>query len=151
MIQPNSLPFDIEIFYDGDCPLCRREIDMLRRWDRRDKLRMTDISAPDFQAAEVGKTQDALMAQIHGRLPDGTWLTGVEVFRRMYTAVGWGRLVSVSRLPLVSHMLDWSYLIFARHRLRWTGRCSSEGCSNSECSTQSAPSLSEPVQECSGK
>jgi predicted DCC family thiol-disulfide oxidoreductase YuxK len=136
MIQPNSPPYDIEIFFDGNCPLCRREIHLLRRWDRRGKLRMTDISTPDFQAVDVGKTQDALMAEIHGRLPDGTWLTGVEVFRRMYTAVGWGPLASVSRLPLVSHVLAWSYAIFARHRLRWTGRCSSATCSTSECSSR---------------
>ena len=33
------------------------------------------------------------MAQIHGRLPDGTWLQGVEVFRRLYAAIGFGSLV----------------------------------------------------------
>ncbi len=128
MIQKNAQTFEIEIFFDGACPLCRREIDMVRRWDRRGKLKMTDISAPEFQASRVGKTQDALMAEIHGRLPDGTWLTGVEVFRRIYTAVGCGPLVWISRLPLVSHLLGWSYSIFARHRLRWTGRCSTQGC-----------------------
>lgn len=143
MIQPASEPYDIEIFFDGGCPLCRREIDMLRRWDRRGKLRMTDISALDFQATGVGKTQDALMAEIHGRLPDGTWLTGVEVFRRMYSAVGWGPLVWISRLPIVSYLLDWSYAIFARHRLRWTGRCSSQSCPTSACSSETAANRSE--------
>ncbi len=74
----------IEVFFDGGCPLCRREINLLRRWDRRGKIRFTGISSPDFQAAEVGQTEDVLMARMHRRLPDGTWLQGVEVFRRMY-------------------------------------------------------------------
>ncbi len=120
---------DIEVFFDGGCPLCLREINLLRRWDRRGKIRFTDISSPDFQAAEVGKTDDVLMAQMHGRLPDGTWLQGVEVFRRLYAAVGFGPLVFLSRFPLISQLLDWGYAVFARNRLRLTGRCSAKNCS----------------------
>ena len=121
--------YDIEVFFDGGCPLCRREITFLRRWDRRQKIRFTDISAADFQAAAVGMTDETLMAEMHGRLPNGTWLRGVEVFRRMYAAVGFGPLVFLSRLPLISQVLDWGYAIFARNRLRLTGRCSANGCS----------------------
>ena len=120
---------DIEVFFDGGCPLCRREIDFLRRRDRRDKIRFTDISSPDFQGAAVGMTDEALMAQMHGRLPDGTWLRGVEVFRRMYAAVGFGPLVFLSRAPLISQLLDGAYAVFARNRLRFTGRCTANGCS----------------------
>lgn len=129
MIHPSTSNYDIEVFFDGDCPLCRREIRVLQRWDRRGKIRFTDISSPGFQAAEVGKTDEVLMAQMHGRLPDGTWLQGVEVFRRLYAAVGFGPLVLLSRLPLISPLLDWGYAVFARHRLRLTGRCTANGCS----------------------
>ena len=125
----SSVAYVIEVFFDGGCPLCRREINLLRRWDRRGKIRFTDISSPDFQAAEVGKTDDVLMAQMHGRLPDGTWLQGVEVFRRLYAAVGFGPLVFLSRLPLISHLLNWGYAVFAHNRPRLTGRCSANGCS----------------------
>ncbi len=124
----SSVAYVIEVFFDGGCPLCRREINFLRRWDRRGQIRFTDISSPDFQAAEVGQTEDVLMAQMHGRLPDGTWLQGVEVFRRMYAAVGFGPLVFLSRLPLISQLLDWGYGVFARNRLRFTGRCTAKSC-----------------------
>ena len=33
-------------------------------------------------------TWAALMDRIHARLPDGTIIDGVEVFRRLYAAVG---------------------------------------------------------------
>ena len=69
------------------------------------------------------------MAEMHGRLPDETWLQGVEVFRRLYAAIGFGPLVFLSRLPLISQVLDWGYAILARSRLRLTGRCSANGCS----------------------
>jgi predicted DCC family thiol-disulfide oxidoreductase YuxK len=120
--------YDIEVFFDGACPLCVREMNLLRHWDRRGAIRFTDISAAGFDASGLGKTYDDLMAQIYGRLPDGTMVQGVEVFRRLYAAVGLGPVVALSRLPLVRHLFDWGYGIFARNRLRLTGRCTAESC-----------------------
>jgi predicted DCC family thiol-disulfide oxidoreductase YuxK len=101
----------------------------LERWDRRGVIRFTDIDSPAFQPASTGKSLSELMARIHARLPDGTWLEGVEVFRRLYAAVGFPRLVRLSRLPLIRQMLDWGYGVFARNRLRLTGRCTTNSCS----------------------
>lgn len=120
--------YELEVFYDGACPLCRREIALLERWDRRRKIRFTDIDAPTFQSALVGKSRDELMSKMHGRLTDGAWIEGVEVFRRMYAAVGFGWLAAVSRLPGLSWTLERAYAWFAHNRLRLTGRCTSESC-----------------------
>ena len=68
------------------------------------------------------------MASIHGRLPDGTVIEGVEVFRQLYAAVGLGPMVSLSRAPGISGALDAAYSIFARNRLRLTGRCDGDAC-----------------------
>ena len=119
--------WSIEVFFDGDCPLCRREVELVRRRDRRGAVKFVDIAASSFDADRYGKDLSQLMDRIHGRLPDGTWVEGVEVFRRMYGAVGFGRLVSLSRLPVVRHGLDWLYERFARNRLRLTGRCLPDG------------------------
>ena len=62
------------------------------------------------------------MSEIHGRLPDGTWVRGVEVFRELYAAIGWTSVVWISRLPMISGLLDRAYRLFARNRLRWTRR-----------------------------
>ena len=115
--------FVVEMFYDGDCPLCVRETRLLQKLDRRERIRFTNIAAPDFDAIACEKTMDQLMAEMHGRLPDGSWITGVEVFRRLYTAVGFGLVVSLTRLPLIRQLLDFGYAVFARHRLKLTGRC----------------------------
>jgi len=118
-----TAPFDVEVFFDGACPLCLREITLLRRLDRRGRIRFTDIAAEGFDAAAVGRTWQELMDRIHGRLPDGTLLEGVEVFRRLYAAAGFGPVVALTRLPGLSHLLDLAYRAFARNRLRLTGRC----------------------------
>ena len=120
--------WQIEVFYDGDCPLCIREIKLLRWMDRRHRVRFTDIAAADFVAADYGKSMPEFMDQIQGRLASGQWVEGVEVFRRLYAAIGLGPLVWVTRLPLVSQLCDVGYRVFAKNRLRLTGRCVKEEC-----------------------
>jgi len=120
--------FDVEVFFDGQCPLCSREIGLLRRLDRHGRIRYTDIAAADFDAAKVGVPFSELVARIHGRLPDGSLIEGVEVFRRLYAAVGFPRLVAATRLPGIAQLLELGYRWFARNRLRLTGRCEHGAC-----------------------
>ena len=120
--------FDIEAFYDGHCPLCVHEVRVLRRLDRRQRIRFVDIADEAFDAASVGVTMEALMDRIHGRLPDGTLIEGVEVSRRLYTAVGFGVLVAPTRLPGIAQLLDLGYRWFAKNRLRLSGRCADGAC-----------------------
>lgn len=119
---------EFEVFFDGDCPLCIREINMLRWLDKKNKILFTDIADPKFDATSTGVSWQTLMDKIHGRLPDGTLIEGVEVFRRLYSAVGFGWIVAITRWPGISHVLDWSYKVFAKNRLKWTGRCATESC-----------------------
>ena len=44
--------------------------------------------ASDFEPDDYGRPLDVFMSEIQGRLPDGTWVSGVEVFRRIYSAIG---------------------------------------------------------------
>lgn len=120
--------YQVEVFFDGACPLCRREVGALRWLDRRRQVCFTDISTADFDAARYGLTMEEFMARIYGRLPDGTWVDGVETFRRIYSALGLGWLVLPTRWPGISHGLDWAYRVFARNRLRLTGRCRDGAC-----------------------
>jgi predicted DCC family thiol-disulfide oxidoreductase YuxK len=140
--SPNGLPstssgsvttapaadFDIEVFYDGDCPLCMRAIAMLRRRDVHRRIRFTDIAAADFDASTTGLKWTDLMNRIHGRLPDGTVIEGVEVFRRLYAAIGFRKLAALTRLPGISQMFGVAYRVFAKNRLRLTGRCLDDAC-----------------------
>ena len=119
--------FEVEIFYDGDCSLCAKEIGLLRWLDRgRGRIRFTDIVAPDFDAVAHGSTFEDLMLRIHGRLSDGTWIEGVEVFRRAYGAVGFRWIIPLTRLPGIRALLDAGYVRFARWRYR--RRCRSGTC-----------------------
>jgi predicted DCC family thiol-disulfide oxidoreductase YuxK len=120
--------FRVEVFYDGDCPLCMREIRFLQRLDRRAQIRFTNIAEPEFDAAKLGIDHATLMRKIHGRSSNGRWFEGVEVFRQLYEAVGFRRLVAASRAPGIAQLLDVGYEVFAKNRLRLTGRCDADSC-----------------------
>jgi predicted DCC family thiol-disulfide oxidoreductase YuxK len=121
--DPAAVAPEFTLLYDGECPLCAREVAMLRRRDRgRGALALVDIAAKGFDPAPYGRDRASLMARIHGVLPDGTVIEGMEVFRRAYAAVGLGWLLAPSRWPLVGRAFDAAYGWFARNRLRLTGR-----------------------------
>jgi len=130
-------PWQIRVLYDGECPLCSKEIRFLERRDRgRGRIQFEDIADPAFDPAIYGLDAQRLMARIHAVLPDGSVKEGVEVFRRAYAAVGLGWLVAPTRWPGLRQLADWAYRVFARNRLRWTGR--EPACEDGRCeSTQS--------------
>lgn len=115
------------ILIDHDCPLCRLEGRFLERLDKgRGRLRLIDIASPDYDPATTGVPYELAMGEIHGLEPDGKTVTGMEVFRRAYDAVGWGWLWAPTGWPVLRPVFDFFYRLFAKHRLRLTGRPSCE-------------------------
>jgi predicted DCC family thiol-disulfide oxidoreductase YuxK len=130
----SAVGWELQILYDGDCPLCSREIAALRRLDRKSRLSLVDIAAPGFDPSRYGLDRAAVMGRIHAALPDGRVVEGMEVFRRAYRAVGLGWLLAPSRWPGLRRLFDAAYRVFARNRLRWTGR-QEASCGTERCST----------------
>jgi predicted DCC family thiol-disulfide oxidoreductase YuxK len=127
-----SAAWQLRVLYDGDCPLCSREIRFLERLDRgRGRIEFEDIADASFDAGRYGLEAADLMARIHAVLPDGTIAEGMEVFRRAYAAVGLGWLMAPTRWPGLRSVADAGYRVFARNRLRWTGRA--ETCQDGHC------------------
>ena len=63
------------------CPLCMREVNMLRRRDEvAGKICFVDIDAPEYDPSDnAGITYEQGMANIHAILPDGKVVINVEV------------------------------------------------------------------------
>jgi predicted DCC family thiol-disulfide oxidoreductase YuxK len=124
--------WQIRVLFDGECPLCSREVRFLARRDRgRGRIAFQDLADPAFDPRVHGLDRARAMARIHGVLPGGQVVEGVEVFRRAYAAVGLGWLLAWTRWPILRGLADAAYRVFARNRLRWTGRTA--GCQNGAC------------------
>jgi len=79
-----------KLLYDGECPLCLREVRFLNKLNRHGLLAFEDITAPGFDPQIYGTTREELMGVIHGVFPDGRMVRKMEVFREAYRAVGLG-------------------------------------------------------------
>lgn len=118
-------PYPLTVFFDGACPICTREIALMKRMDQQRQLEFNDFSAVDYDVASIDVSPAELGRMIHARWADGRVISGVEVFRAMWEAVGLGMLAKLSHLSLLEPIVLRAYAWFARNRLRLTGRSNS--------------------------
>ena len=110
--------WEIKLLYDGACPFCRREVNWIKGKDHTHRIELEDISADGFDASRYGLTHEAVDGKIHAFLADGSVITGMAVFRRLYAAVGLGWLLAPTGWPVIRPVADYAYSLFARHRVR---------------------------------
>ena len=72
------------VWYDGGCPLCRREIALMRRLDRRDAIHFVDVSEIPAEACPIDR--GALLARFHAS-ESGRLLSGAAAFAAMWRAI----------------------------------------------------------------
>ena len=100
---------DLTVWHDGDCPLCRREIALMRRLDRRGAIRFVDATDPD---ATCPIDRSALLARFHAR-EDGVLLSGAAAFAAMWRAIPLLRpLGLLARNRVVLGVFERAYLGF---------------------------------------
>jgi len=114
----------IKLLYDGECPLCLREVDFLKRRDAgRGLVSFVDIADPAYDpAANGGVDFETAMGRIHAVLPDGSVIKNVAVFRQVYEVLGLGWVYAITKLPIVEAIANFVYGIWADLRLKVTGR-----------------------------
>ncbi len=105
------------VYYDGACPLCLREIALMRRLDRRRSIEFVDVSRPEAAAACPIRPAD-LLARFHAS-EDGHLLSGAAAFAAMWRAIPVLRPLGLAaRVPVVLALLERLYVTFLRVRPR---------------------------------
>lgn len=103
----------LTVWHDGACPLCRREIALMRRLDRRGAIDFVDATDGD---ASCPIDRGALLARFHAR-EDGQMLSGAAAFAAMWRAIPILRpLGFAARQPTVLRVLERVYVGFLRVR-----------------------------------
>ena len=116
--------WEIKLLYDGECPLCLREVNFLQKKDAgRGKVAFVDIASDAYNPEEnAGIDFETAMGRNHGILADGTVIKNVEVFRRVYETLGMGWVYAITKLPILGALANFIYGIWADLRLKLTGR-----------------------------
>lgn len=122
--EANRPDWKIKLLYDGECPLCLREVNFLQKRDAgRGLVAFVDIADEDYAPNENGGIDyETAMGRIHAVLPDGTVIKNVEVFRRVYEVLGMGWIYAATKLPIIGFLANSLYSLWAKYRLVLTGR-----------------------------
>ena len=112
----------VTVWHDGSCPLCRREIGLMRRLDRRGSITFVDVIGA--QACPLDRAD--LLARFHAREDGGPLLSGAAAFAAMWRAVPLLRpLGLLARNAAVLASMERLYVRFLRVRprlQRWFAR-----------------------------
>ncbi len=115
------------VFYDGGCPLCRREIQHYRRLDRLRRLRWVDITREPARVVRYGLTVEQAMRRFHVLDRFGCWQTGVSAFLELWSHLPYYRwMACVVRVLRLRRPLELLYRRWADWRL-WR-RCDGRAC-----------------------
>ncbi|WP_420381001.1 thiol-disulfide oxidoreductase DCC family protein [Novosphingobium sp.] len=110
-----TTPGRITVWHDGACPLCAREIALMRRLDRRGAIQFVDAAD---QATACPIDRSALLARFHA-MEDGRLLSGAAAFAAMWRAIPLLRpLGLLARHPFALRVLEWTYRRFLKVRPR---------------------------------
>jgi predicted DCC family thiol-disulfide oxidoreductase YuxK len=105
--------YRVTVWFDGGCPLCLREIAVMRRLDRRQAISFIDVTSEN-SVCPINPTE--LLARFHAQ-ENGVMLSGAAAFAAMWRAIPILRPLGLAaQNTRVLAMLEWLYIVFLKHR-----------------------------------
>lgn len=102
----------VEVYFDGSCPLCRREIAVYQNIKPDQPIHWVDVSNPD-SPIPPGRSTEQLMARFHTRTAEGVLLSGAEAFVHVWAQLpGWRVLALLAKIPGVLFLMEKAYNCF---------------------------------------
>lgn len=112
----------LEVFFDGGCPLCRREIGFYRKRADAAAVNWVDISDPNAGEPAPGLSRCEALARFHVRTPDDRLLSGAAAFARLWQETpGFRTLGHMASWPPITWILERAYRAFLRVRPKIQG------------------------------
>jgi predicted DCC family thiol-disulfide oxidoreductase YuxK len=106
----------LKVWYDGACPLCLREIALMRRLDRHGRITFIDVAEGSDPSCPVDRAQ--LLARFHAE-EDGVIHDGAAAFAAMWRVIPLLRPLGLAaKSPRVLCLLEALYIRFLRVRPR---------------------------------
>ena len=113
------------LFYDGQCPLCAREIANLR------KLEQGNLVFADVHAQENRKgmlpTKEAMLRRLHLLTGDGQWVVGLPANVRAWSHTRFGFLFAPLLWPVIYPLASRVYSAWADRRYERKYACEACG------------------------
>lgn len=107
-------PYALTVFFDGGCPLCRREIEHYRKLKSKKPILWLDVTEDDTPVADYGLERETAMRRFHVLDDKGHFHIGAHGFVTLWTQLPYYCYVaSVVKGLSVVPLLDRFYVRFA--------------------------------------
>ncbi|MEX2284886.1 MAG: DUF393 domain-containing protein [Gemmatimonadota bacterium] len=115
--QPAAPPYTV--VYDGDCRVCQRSMNLLRKWDRNGTLALVPAQTPGVTARFPWIPSRAFAESVQVIGPDGQTWQGAAAIEQLVRVLPRGRWISwIFKIPLVRVVAEHFYRWFARNRYK---------------------------------
>jgi predicted DCC family thiol-disulfide oxidoreductase YuxK len=104
----------LTVWYDGACPLCIREIALMRRLDKQQRIAFADVAEP---STNCPIDRSLMLARFHATTEQGETLSGAAAFAAMWREIPPLRplgLMAQNRVVLA--LLERAYTLFLKVR-----------------------------------
>jgi len=115
------------VFYDGACPLCRREMNHYKKLAGDENIDWIDISKSQVELKEEGIKYHDAMRVIHIKDESGVHQVGVEAIFTLWDKLPYYRQLSrvLKHATFIHPTLNKAYVFFAKYRMKIPGRLKS--------------------------
>lgn len=115
-IDRPSIP-EVTVYYDGACPLCRREISFYRDLKGADTIDWVNVANCNDENIPANVSRAQLLGRFHIQMPDQSVKSGaaafVEIWKKLPAFQPFARL---AQLPGAMPVLEFGYTIFLKFR-----------------------------------
>ena len=111
---PNQSPqTQLTVYFDGACPLCRKEISYYQRKDNERQVCWIDVSNCDQSLLGTDLSKQDALKRFHVRSADGALLSGASAFAEMWRMIpGFRGLGTIAQNKVLSRLLEALYWAF---------------------------------------
>lgn len=107
------------LYYDGTCPLCSKEISVLKRLSKG-HLDFVDIHQSNDTCLP---SKEKLLRRLHVRKADGNWLTGLDANVYAWSTTPYSMLFKILRVWPLRFIADAIYNLWADQRFKKRYQC----------------------------
>ena len=112
----NIEQWQLTLYFDGEYPLCSREIKILSRRPIEARLLFFDISRDDFDAKALGFTLEQMQSSLHASFTAGRGVTGLDASLWRWRAAGLGMWATPLTWRAIRPLFAVGYSLFCRLR-----------------------------------
>ena len=119
--MPDETSSKLTVFYDGECPICTREIGFYQTCEGANDIEWQDITQCESSEVYPGLSKENALARFHVLTNDGRLMSGGPAFAQMWRNLPrfrwFGAFFSI---PPIAWVLDriYDFLLLVRPRLQ---------------------------------